>query len=97
MPAEPLTKRAVTFVDGQNLFHSVREAFGFAHPNYDVRALSQAICQQQGWTLARARFYTGTPNQQDDPFWHHFWMAKLATAQEHVFCTNVHNVSLSNV
>ncbi|MDE2823271.1 MAG: hypothetical protein OXK79_07175 [Chloroflexota bacterium] len=34
-------KRAVTFVDGQNLFHSAREAFGYTYPNYNVSALAK--------------------------------------------------------
>lgn len=79
MPTEPAVKRAIAFVDGQNLFHSVRESFGYIYPNYDVSALSQAICRQQGWTLAQARFYTGIPNAHDNAFWHHFWTAKLRT------------------
>ena len=29
MSGEPPTKRAVAFVDGQNLFHAAREAFGY--------------------------------------------------------------------
>lgn len=36
MPPEPIVKRAVTFIDGQNLFHAAREAFGYIYPNYDV-------------------------------------------------------------
>ena len=35
MPAEPAIKRAVIFVDGQNLYHAAREAFGYTYPNYD--------------------------------------------------------------
>lgn len=33
---EPAIKRAVTFVDGQNLYRSAKEAFGYHFPNYDV-------------------------------------------------------------
>jgi hypothetical protein len=33
MPPEPTVKRAVAFIDGQNLFHAVREAFGYTYPN----------------------------------------------------------------
>ncbi|MHB8762965.1 MAG: hypothetical protein ACYDA8_01265 [Deferrisomatales bacterium] len=51
MASEPQAKTTVAFVDGQNLFHSAREAFGYTHPNYDVRALAQAVCQAQGWQL----------------------------------------------
>jgi uncharacterized LabA/DUF88 family protein len=44
MPSEPSTKRAVAFVDGQNLYHSVREAFGYTYPNYiDVRIAIDVI------------------------------------------------------
>jgi len=49
MPTEPLVKRAVVFIDGQNLYHSVRESFGYTYPNYDVVALSRSICQTKGW------------------------------------------------
>jgi uncharacterized LabA/DUF88 family protein len=77
MPPEPAVKRAVAFFDGQNLFHGAREAFGYTWPNYDVLALAQAICNCTGWTLARAQFYTGIPDAQDDPRWNHFWSAKL--------------------
>lgn len=77
MPREPAVKQAVAFVDGQNLFHAAREAFGYTYPNYDVLALCQAICQRAGWNLAQAQFYTGIPDPADDPFWHHFWSAKL--------------------
>jgi hypothetical protein len=34
MPAEPAIRRAVAFIDGRNLFHSARAAFGHTHPNY---------------------------------------------------------------
>jgi uncharacterized LabA/DUF88 family protein len=68
----------VVFVDGQNLFHAARKAFGYGYPNYDVAALSAALCDSQGWLLAGARFYTGIPDATDDERWHQFWNAKLA-------------------
>ena len=33
MPTEPGVKRTIAFVDGQNLFHAAREAFGYTYPN----------------------------------------------------------------
>lgn len=78
MPPEPPVKRAVAFIDGQNLFHAVRETFGYTYPNYDVSALAHAICNRQGWQLDKVRFYTGIPDATDDPFWNHFWLHKLA-------------------
>jgi uncharacterized LabA/DUF88 family protein len=74
----PSTLRAVAFVDGQNLFHSAKEAFGYRWPNYDVAALATLLCQRQRWTLVSTRFYTGVPDRQDDAFWHDFWTRKLA-------------------
>lgn len=78
MPTEPAMRRAVAFIDGQNLFHSARAAFGHTHPNYDVLALANRLCGLQGWQLAQVRFYTGIPARTDDPRWHQFWSAKLA-------------------
>lgn len=69
MAVEPSEKRAITFVDGQNLFHVVRESFGYPYPNYDVQCLAEAICRSNGWRLVQTRFYTGLPDATDDPFW----------------------------
>jgi uncharacterized LabA/DUF88 family protein len=78
MPGEPSIKRTVAFVDGQNLFHAVRESFGYTYPNYDAPALAAAICDAKGWNLVGTRFYTGVPDPSDDSFWNHFWSGKLA-------------------
>ena len=74
---EPTIKRTIAFVDGQNLFHAAREAFGYPYPNFNPSALAQAICAGHSWQLAQIRFYTGIPAATDDPFWHQFWSAKL--------------------
>ncbi|OGQ04227.1 MAG: NYN domain-containing protein [Deltaproteobacteria bacterium RIFCSPLOWO2_12_FULL_44_12] len=78
MPNEPVTKRTVAFIDGQNLFYSVKKAFGYKFPNYDVEKLAKKVCLEKGWQLDSIRFYTGMPDASADPFWHHFWTAKLA-------------------
>lgn len=78
MPVEPPAKHAVAFVDGQNLFHAAREAFGYTHPNYDVLALARRVCEARDWTLTQIRFYTGIPDPGDNAFWHGFWSGKLA-------------------
>lgn len=77
MAAEPAIKRVVAFVDGQNLFHAAKEAFGHRYPNYDPLALTQRICQQQGWQFQATRFYSGIPDPKDNAFWNHFWTAKM--------------------
>ena len=40
---EPALPRTIALVDGQNLFHAAREAFGYTYPNYDVTALAKAV------------------------------------------------------
>jgi hypothetical protein len=40
MPTEPPVKRAVAFIDGQNLFHAAKRAFGYPYPNYDISKLA---------------------------------------------------------
>ena len=78
MAEEPTVKRAVSFFDGQNLFHCAKSAFGYSFPNYDPVALTRAVCARQGWVVEGVRFYTGVPDASDNPFWNHFWNAKCA-------------------
>lgn len=78
MPVEPAIKRAVAFVDGQNLFHSAKAAFGYTFPNFDIKKLAELICAQQGWQSSEVRFYTGVPDISDNAYWNHFWTAKGA-------------------
>jgi len=75
---EPAFKRALTFVDGQNLFYGAKESFGYDHPNYDILKLAQSVCTSQDWHCAGARFYTGVPDLGDNPEKNAFWTAKLA-------------------
>lgn len=77
MAAEPPVKRTIAFFDGQNLFHTVKSAFGYIYPNYDVKALAQSICAARGWQLDQVRFYTGVPDSTDNLMWSGFWAAKL--------------------
>jgi hypothetical protein len=49
LPPEPSPLRTVVFVDGQNLFHAARAAFGYSYPNYDVDALARRLCLRHGW------------------------------------------------
>lgn len=78
MPEIPVIKRAVTFIDGQNLFYAAKEASGHTFPNYDVKALSAAVCRQCDCTLTQVRFYTGIPDASDDAAKNHFWSGKMA-------------------
>ena len=64
---EPPVKRAVSFFDGQNLFHHAKAAFGYTHPNYDPRKLADAVCSAHGWENHSVRFYTGVPDRDRDP------------------------------
>src|ERR1043166_5695455 len=77
-PSTPNPIRAIAFIDGQNLFHCAKAAFGYTFPNYDPVALATAVCALRNWTCAGVRFYTGVPDVSDNPFWNHFWVAKGA-------------------
>lgn len=83
MSAAPPAPRAAVFVDGQNLFHSVRAAFGYSSPNFDVTALGNAVCRPRGWNLKSVQFYTGVPDERDHPGWSRFWAHKLAAMGRH--------------
>jgi hypothetical protein len=63
MPIEPDARRAVVFVDGQNLFYAVKEAFGYTFPNYDIPALASEVCARRGWVNLPDRLV------YDRPFW----------------------------
>ena len=78
MAVEPTNPRTLAFIDGQNLFYAVKESFGYSYPNYEPLSLSKAICEKYRWDLHKVHFYTGVPDIEDDPFWNHFWAAKLA-------------------
>ncbi len=78
MSVEPLMRRAVAFIDAQNLFHAAKEAFGYRHPNFDPLKLAATVCKGPGWDLAETRLYTGVPAAADNAHWNHFWTAKLA-------------------
>jgi uncharacterized LabA/DUF88 family protein len=78
MLSEPTVKRAFAFFDGQNLFYSAKEAFGYSYPNYDPKALTENICSAKGWTVAGIHFYTGIPSVSDKADWNYFWTAKMA-------------------
>lgn len=77
MTTDDSHKKAIAFFDGQNLFHSVKEAFGYSYPNYDPKSLAKSICKLRGWELIQTRFYTGIPKPDDNKFWNNFWTKKL--------------------
>ena len=74
---QPPVKRAVSFFDGQNLFHHARAAFGYNHPNYDPVKLADAVCLARGWVNRGVRFYTGVPDVGRDPEWYWYWQRRF--------------------
>lgn len=77
-PPKPSPCRVHAFIDGQNLFHSVRRIFGYSFPNYDPLRLAQAITAlTPDRQLNQVHFYTGMPSLSQDRRWHLFWRAKI--------------------
>ena len=74
-----ISERAVSFIDGQNLFRHAKDAFGHHHPNYDLHKLTDAVCAANGWSNHGIRFYTGIPSVEHSPMWHGYW-ARRRTA-----------------
>jgi uncharacterized LabA/DUF88 family protein len=62
MLQEPEEKYAVAFIDGSNMRHSARTAFGEAFANFNPLALAETVCADQGWTLAGVHLYLGVPD-----------------------------------
>ena len=77
IPAEPDIKRAVSFIDGQNLYRHAKDAFGHHHPSYDPRRLVDAVCADRDWVNHGVRFYTGFPSADRTPMWHGYWARRL--------------------
>ena len=79
--------RTIVFIDGQNLYHLAKRAWGsaastaYSWPSYDVEKLSLALVEAAGGrTLTEIRFYTGVPDPRVGPreeFWHGFWSNKI--------------------
>ena len=85
MAEEPQTKRVIAFIDGQNLFRSVMKLWGYYHPNYDVVKLARAVGELRaadGWNAPSVRFYTGTPEPEQDAMWASFWQRKVASMRQ---------------
>jgi len=81
--------RTIVFIDGQNLYHSARQAWSssgsassvYTWPSYDVEKLADALVSRiSGRALSETRFYTGVPDPafgETQRFWHGFWANKL--------------------
>ena len=81
-PSRPSPVRVQAFVDGQNLFYAVRNHFGYAFPNYDVKKLAEAVTSMEGdRVLSKVHFYTGLHARAEEPFWHEFWSKKMLAMQ----------------
>ncbi len=77
--SEPDTKRAEVFFDLQNLYLSVKTAWGVKYPNFDPIALSRLIVKKySAWKLTGIHLYTGIHTAEKNLFWHQFWTNKLA-------------------
>lgn len=84
------TKRTIFFYDGQNLHHSVKEAWWkkgvsprlYKYTNFDVVTLSnQILTKLPNCHIEQIRFYTGVPSRAQNFFYHHFWTNKLRHLQ----------------
>ena len=76
--SRPSPCRVHAFIDGQNLFHSVKRAFGYTYPNFDPLKLAVRVAGlAQDRKVNQVHFYTGIPPYQRDPKWNEFWSSKI--------------------
>lgn len=69
--------RANAYFDAQNLFKSLKEAWGVRYNEYDPVKLAHAIADRRGWALETVYFYTGTPTGGRRRNLERFWGNKL--------------------
>jgi uncharacterized LabA/DUF88 family protein len=75
-------KRAYSFIDGQNLYQSAKQAFGHSHPNYDPQKLHEEVCKSQNWVPVQAHLYTGLPSEFEHPARARWWTQKATAAEK---------------
>lgn len=76
----PRNNRAVVFIDGQNLYHLAKDAWGSGYhwPRYDAAKIAnELVALEPSRVLVGLRFYTGVPTRIQNEHWHGFWTAKL--------------------
>jgi uncharacterized LabA/DUF88 family protein len=77
--AVPAALRVCAFVDGYNLFKSVKACFQYPKPNYDIKKLVEAVLRMApNRQLVSAHFYIGIPTHIDDAQSNRWWTRKLA-------------------
>jgi len=71
-------KRVYAFFDGQNLFHSAKECFGYTKPNYDPIKLAIALTElEKDRMLIGLNFYTGVHSSKVRLDLNQFWHKRL--------------------
>jgi uncharacterized LabA/DUF88 family protein len=73
--------RTYVYVDGANLFNSVKRRFGYMVPNCDIGKLARAVVTSvsQNRNLLATFYYIGVPKIEHDERNHNWWQRKLAS------------------
>lgn len=90
MATRPDKIRVHTFIDAQNLYSAVRDAFKYKMPNFDPVRLSEEVTAiMPNRELKKVHLYTGVHDRAENAFWHDFWVNKLRPLEKndlvHVF------------
>jgi hypothetical protein len=88
-PSKPV---AFAYFDAQNLFKSLRDAWGVKYTEYDPRKLAAAIADKRSWVLKEVYFYTGVPDGIHRRRLANFWGNKLPALKTdgvHVYATRL--------
>lgn len=89
-------KRVYAFFDGQNLFHSARECFGYEKANYDPIQSALAITNlEKNRILVGLNFYTGIHTSKMRPDLNQFWHKKLEALKHRAEKTGINVKSVT--
>lgn len=82
MTETDIPRRANAYFDVQNLFKSLKEAWGVRYNEYDPIKLASAVAEKRGWLLQDVYYYTGTPRGGRRRNLERFWGNKLPALRD---------------
>src|ERR1700686_3873068 len=78
VPSQIPLSRVMVFIDGANLFNSVKRRFGYREPNADIAKLAKAVVSLRPKRTTTAIFYyIGVASQEHDAKNHDWWDRKI--------------------
>lgn len=79
-PPAPAPARVNVYIDGFNLFSSIKRRFAYKEMNTDIAKLARTVVAlRTNRQLAATYYYIGVPRKEHDQEMHDWWSRKLAS------------------